>query len=226
MHKVRNYTNRVEAFLQSDSGQRFFNVAYSVGAAIVLWGALFQILHIRGGATLLCVGMGTEIFMFILTAFDRPPKEPNWDEIVPKLKGEPNNPSIQPLTIIDDIESDFTANTKSTQFKEAVEKITDQMNELQKLMKAGNEGYAKQIADLNKNIAGLNSIYELQLKNISGQLATMDNLNQGLKEISEIYEGSASNSKKYYEETEKMTRYLQQINEVYARMIGALKVQE
>lgn len=88
MVKIKKYTNRIEAFLHSDAGQYFFNIAYSVGAAIVIWGALFKILHLPGGNTLLCIGMGTEIAMFILTAFDRPPKEPNWEEIVPALAGK------------------------------------------------------------------------------------------------------------------------------------------
>ncbi|MBR5101586.1 MAG: gliding motility protein GldL, partial [Muribaculaceae bacterium] len=61
-------------FLSGDKGQRFFNFAYSIGAAVVIWGALFKILHLPGGNTLLCIGMGTEVLMFILTAFDKPEK--------------------------------------------------------------------------------------------------------------------------------------------------------
>ncbi|MDE6377174.1 MAG: gliding motility protein GldL, partial [Duncaniella sp.] len=69
-----------------EGGQRLFNFAYSVGAAIVILGALFKILHLPGGNTLLCIGMGTEVLMFILTAFDRPPKEYHWEEVFPELE--------------------------------------------------------------------------------------------------------------------------------------------
>ena len=55
--------------------QRFFNFAYSIGAAIVIWGALFKILHLPMGNLLLTIGMGTEVLMFIITAFERPEKE-------------------------------------------------------------------------------------------------------------------------------------------------------
>ena len=136
MKKVRRYANRVEAFLQSDNGQRFFNVAYSVGAAIVLWGALFQILHIRGGATLLCVGMGTEIFMFILTAFDRPPKEPNWDAIIPAInqsktlqQGVAGTPSV---TVIEDTASSFTLGDNSNRLMERLRKSLFRWNGFRK----------------------------------------------------------------------------------------------
>jgi len=85
MKKADYYKNAISAFITSEKGQRFFNFAYSIGAAIVIWGALFKILHLRGGNTLLCIGMGTEVLMFILTAFDRPPKEYKWEKVFPVL---------------------------------------------------------------------------------------------------------------------------------------------
>ncbi len=85
MGKIKRYKNIIERFLSGENGQRFFNFAYSIGAAIVIWGALFKILHLPGGNTLLSIGMGTEVLMFILTAFDRPPKSYNWEEVFPVL---------------------------------------------------------------------------------------------------------------------------------------------
>lgn len=82
--------NKFELFLHSEKGQRFFNFAYSVGAAIVIWGALFKILHLPGGSALLCIGMGTEIAMFIISAFDRPSKEYAWEQVFPELQRKHN----------------------------------------------------------------------------------------------------------------------------------------
>ncbi len=94
MVKIRKYANGIERFMSSPKGQRFFNFAYSLGAAVVIWGALFKILHLPGGSTLLCIGMGTEIAMFIITAFDRPPKEYAWEEVFPVLDSK--NPEDRP----------------------------------------------------------------------------------------------------------------------------------
>ena len=58
MAKIKRYKNAVERFLSDERGQRFFNFAYSIGAAIVIWGALFKILHLPGGNTLLSIGYG------------------------------------------------------------------------------------------------------------------------------------------------------------------------
>ena len=88
MGKIKRYKKKAGRFLKSDSGQRFFNFAYSIGAAIVIWGALFKILHLPGGNTLLCIGMGTEVLMFILTAFDKPEKEYHWEEVFPVLASQ------------------------------------------------------------------------------------------------------------------------------------------
>ena len=77
--------NRIAQFLSGDKGQRFFNFAYSIGAAVVIWGALFKILHLPGGNTLLSIGMGTEVLMFLLTAFDKPEKQYKWEEVFPVL---------------------------------------------------------------------------------------------------------------------------------------------
>lgn len=87
MGKIKRYKNIVERFLSGEGGQRFFNIAYSIGAAIVILGALFKILHLSGGDILLSVGMGTEVLMFILTAFDRPPRETDIHEIIAALPG-------------------------------------------------------------------------------------------------------------------------------------------
>lgn len=94
MTKIKRYKNAIERFLSGDGGQRFFNFAYSIGAAIVIWGALFKILHLPGGNMLLSIGMGTEVLMFILTAFDRPPKQYNWEEVFPVLDSK--NPDDRP----------------------------------------------------------------------------------------------------------------------------------
>ncbi len=81
-----------KGLLSGDKAQRFFNFAYSIGAAIVILGALFKILHLTGGNELLTLGMGTEVVMFLLTAFDRPEKEYRWEDVFPVLgSGDPED---------------------------------------------------------------------------------------------------------------------------------------
>ena len=77
---------------------------------------------------------------------------------------------------------------------------------------------------LNRNVAGLNAIYEIQLKGVGSQLDSIEKVNKGIKDIRDMYEKSASMSGRYYDETEKMTRYMEQLNAVYANMLNAMTV--
>lgn len=53
-------------------GQTFMNYAYSWGAAVVILGTLFKLTHIPGANAMLFIGMGTEVFVFFISGFDRP----------------------------------------------------------------------------------------------------------------------------------------------------------
>ncbi|MBD5329071.1 MAG: gliding motility protein GldL [Bacteroides sp.] len=301
MVKIRKYANGIERFLHGQKGQRFFNFAYSIGAAIVIWGALFKILHLEGGSTLLCIGMGTEIAMFILTAFDRPPKEYAWEEVFPVLdsKNEADRPDFstgsgvivagggygsydaateegmeqsvpvmpatsapsaiggmavmggtpaQGMPLIQNPEEVASMADATSSYLERMQEMSEQMSRLNETTEALNRvcetllgsyqaitqnsetisgasnGYVDQMQDLNRNIAGLNTIYEIQLKSVASQLESIDRVNRGLKDIRDMYEKSAAESSRYCEETERMARYMKQLNSVYEKMITAMTI--
>ena len=62
----------LQKWMDSVPGQTFLNYAYSWGASIVILGALFKLTHLPGANFMLFAGMGTEAFVFFLSAFDRP----------------------------------------------------------------------------------------------------------------------------------------------------------
>ena len=313
MGKIKKYKNSIERFLSGEKGQRFFNFAYSFGAAIVILGALFKILHLPMGNALLCIGMGTEVLMFLLTAFDRPPKEYHWEDVFPVL--ESKNPEDRPefaggggggviinggggvigggvigggvigggvivsgeqarqsagipdavnlseedtQSLRDSISKMAAASEQLSQMAELTNAtqeylsqmagIAEQMQQLKETTMALNQvsnvllqsyqvitensenitrsstGYVDQMENLNRNIGGLNTIYEIQLKGISSQLESIDRVNRGLKDIRDMYEKSANESSRYCEETEKMARYMKQLNQVYEKMITAMTI--
>lgn len=63
---------RLQHWMDSVPGQTFLNYAYSWGASIVILGALFKLTHLPGGNLMLFIGMGTEVVVFFISAFDRP----------------------------------------------------------------------------------------------------------------------------------------------------------
>ncbi len=273
--KIKRYKNAVERFLSGDSGQRFFNFAYSIGAAVVIWGALFKLLHLPGGNLLLMIGMGTEVLMFILSAFDRPAKQYHWEEVFPVLDTHdaedrpdlhggagggvyvaggataagqiaPGAPSAAAVAADQPLSLNASAKEATEHYVAQIAALSEQMGELRKSTEALNkvtsvllesyhaitensdritassQGYVEEMTSLNRNVAGLNTIYEIQLKSVSSQLDSIDRVNNGIKDIRDMYERSADTSRQYCEETERMALYMQQLNAIYAQMIQAM----
>lgn len=67
-----NVIYRLQKWLDSVPGQTFMNYAYSWGASIVILGTLFKLTHLPGANIALFFGMGTEVIVFFISAFDRP----------------------------------------------------------------------------------------------------------------------------------------------------------
>ncbi len=67
-----NIVAMLQRWMDSKIGQTFLNYAYSWGASIVILGTLFKLTHLPGANLMLFIGMGTEVVVFFLSAFDRP----------------------------------------------------------------------------------------------------------------------------------------------------------
>ena len=288
MGKVKQYKRTIGHFLSSEKGQRFFNFAYSIGAAIVIWGALFKILHLPGGNTLLSIGMGTEVLMFLLSAFDKPAKDYKWEKVYPGLNkdddevevtddddtsladqgiahgggviyvgGAPagvgatvaaNMPQSGVVAAAGEAQPSLDVTDATARYLEQMTRMTEEMSRLRETTEALNrvsdvllqsyqvitansesitrssQGYVDQMADLSRNLTGLNTIYEIQLKSVSSQIDSIDRVNRGIKDIRDMYEKSASQSARYCEETERMAHYMHQLNTVYEKMLHAMTI--
>lgn len=266
-----------------------FNILYSVGASVVILGALFKLLHVPGADFMLILGMGTEAIIFFISAFDEPAKEPNWEVVYPGIYDKESNlTSEEKQTMMERRKKRALANVnepaegehaggtviigggvpaggtvvvgggngvaavsdapvaaaplvasgnvgvtpeQADQVTEATRKYVEQLNaiseglaKLQESMESLSQsnGYAEQMAALNKNVQGLNTIYEIQLKSVSSQLGTIEQVNQGLNNIRSLYESGQNDSFRIRQETDQLARNLQQLNEVYARMLQAM----
>ena len=67
-----NIVYRLQKWMDSVPGQTFLNYAYSWGASIVIFGTLCKLTHLPGANFWLFLCMGTEVFVFFISAFDRP----------------------------------------------------------------------------------------------------------------------------------------------------------
>jgi gliding motility-associated protein GldL len=94
MGKYKRYKNRIEMFLSSERGKRVLTFLYSWGAAIVIIGTLFKLLHLPYANQILFIAMITEACVFVISGFERPSSDYNWEEVFPVLKSK--NPLDRP----------------------------------------------------------------------------------------------------------------------------------
>ena len=73
------------AWYESYKGKRVTGIIYSVGAAVVIIGALFKILHWPGASYVLMGGMFTEAFLFLIGTLDAPHPTYAWEQVFPQL---------------------------------------------------------------------------------------------------------------------------------------------
>lgn len=249
--KIKGYRNSLSRFVASDIGQCFFNIAYSVGAAIAILGVLFKILHFPYGNLLLTIGLGTEVVMFLLVAFDLPPRSYNWENVFPEL-GNGEKVPVEPESdetvsgksrrLPDPVSTEEKANggsqgfplvgqlqpndaaTRLNEVCESMLKPFETMTLSSETLTRAAEDYVERMHSLSENIGAINALYEIQLKSVSSQLESIERISRGIKDVRDMYEKSSAQSARYCEETEKMTRYMEQLNTVYRNMLTAMTV--
>ena len=69
----------------SKGWKKFMAKLYGFGAAVVIVGALFKIMHWPFAGPMLVVGLSTEALIFIFSAFEPIHEDPNWELVYPEL---------------------------------------------------------------------------------------------------------------------------------------------
>lgn len=79
---------------ESYQGKRVVACVYSLGASVVIVGALFKIMHFPGAGPMLVVGMGVEALLFAIGCLDKPHPEFHWESVFPQLLGHGTDPAL------------------------------------------------------------------------------------------------------------------------------------
>ena len=86
----------IDNLVRSKGYKTFMGYLYGWGAAVVIIGALFKIMHWPGANIMLIAGMGTETVIFFLSAFEPPHKEWEWSLVYPELAGMIDENELNP----------------------------------------------------------------------------------------------------------------------------------
>ena len=89
-----NKNNGLMEWYESYKGKKVVGAVYSLGASVVIIGALFKIMHFPGAGAMLMVGMGVEALLFAIGCLDKPHTEFHWNNVFPQLLGHGADPEL------------------------------------------------------------------------------------------------------------------------------------
>ena len=291
--------SKFDIWWNSPEVKQKLGAAYSLGASVVIIGAMFKILHLPGAGTMLGIGMSVEAFLFALGIFDQPHVDYEWDKV---YDFEGGSKTINPANESDQIQntgavsgsravglnysetindedvkklSEGIKNLTTTaqqfsslsnvlgatdQFLKNIDGATqatgkfiinqDSLNTATGLLANSYQGisdgmeavekntklYAGKVEDINKNLSSINSIYEIQLKNIQAQSEGITQQTERLRtvndELSVIVTDvqkmksatsiAAIETENYKVGTTKLAKQVADLNQVYGNMLNSL----
>jgi hypothetical protein len=155
--------------------KKVMNMAYGLGAAVVIIGALMKIIHKDlgplSGNTLLTIGLVTEALIFALSAFDTPDLEYKWEKVYPGLIGDES--VVQPNQ---DVKAPADLQKK---YNEQISKATDQMKSLNDLYKSQLESAAQQAEINTESIENASKVKE-QMESLASNLSSLNGVYGGM----------------------------------------------
>jgi len=292
--------SRFDIWWNSNSIKRIVGAAYSLGASVVIIGAMFKILHLPGAGPMLGTGMCIEALLFALGVFDKPHQDYEWEKVydfkgtaipggapviasgiasqqvvtapsravgfdytetindddVKKLSEGIKNltETAQQLSSLSDvvgptakfiqnIESAASATDKFTNTQESLNVSAGLLstsyqgiNGEMEIVGKNTKQYAVKMEDINKNLSSINSIYEIQLKNIQAQSEGLTQQTERVRMVNDQFETIVGDVQKMTvatkvasDETEnfkkgtlKLSKQVADLNQVYGNMLNAL----
>lgn len=212
------------------------NMVYSLGAAIVILGALFKINHWAigplDGSTILAIGLITEAIIFVIFAFDPPTGEYEWERAYPELADsssavkstKKNAISVQETEVslsnkLDKMLADAKLDASlMSRLRDGIDNFSVAVSDINKTVDASSatQAYGDQLALAANHMESLNALYQVQLDHGKKQVE----LNK--KFIDEMQK-SASGSEQFMEEMNKLTSNVNNLNKVYGGMLSAMR---
>jgi gliding motility-associated protein GldL len=211
------------------NGKRFkdFMVKlYGLGAAVVIMGALFKILHLKFADEMLILGLTTEAVIFAISAFETQPKEYDWALAYPELEyGLDNSKKARkgagtPTQELDRMLEEAKIGPELLDSLSAgMRRLSDTAASLNSTTDAAGAtaSYSQQLGAAAKSMEALNALYAVQLENSTSQLEIQNTVMEKLS-------ASAQNTDALAGEVAKLSQNLSQLNSVYGNMLAAMNV--
>ncbi len=224
----------IDNLVRSKGYKTFMGYLYGWGAAVVIIGALFKIMHWPGANIMLIAGMGTETVIFFLSAFEPPHKEWDWSLVYPELSGMTEEASMGEPQYDEDgnlIGGDNLPVSKDP-LSAKLDKMLEEANISPELIDRLGQGMSNlaDTANSMNNMAGASAAtdkFVSQMDGVADQagrlLQSMQGAPEAVSTLSTIYQETAqamNGDVSFVEEMKKMSASLSSINAMYEMQIN------
>ena len=204
--------------------KRVVGVIYSVGASVVILGAMGKILHTSWGGYVLGVGMGVEAFLFFLGSFDKPYKEYDWSKIFDfensKTHLSTTGFSGAGNSVLAGHSVDALAGLDVKKFSDGINKLSETTEHLNSL--------GKVVSSAEKLVHNLDTASEAASKFTSSQqklVGSVESLNNSYAGIVSTVNGADKSTRSYTSQIEEINKHLSSVNSIYEIHIRNLQQQ-
>jgi gliding motility-associated protein GldL len=183
---------------------------YGIGAAVVIVGAMFKILHLPGAGVMLGVGLATEAVIFLLSAFEPRHRDPDWAKVYPELADDYDGPKAAPRA----------AAPQVTGASAQMDKMLADAKVGPDLIKSLGDGM-KNLADSAKQMANLSDAavatndYANNVKSASKSLLEMNKSYATTMDAMKGMADASKDAKEYHTQVQNVTKQLAALNQVY-----------
>ena len=191
---------------------------YGIGAAIVIVGALFKIIHLKFANELLIVGLLTEAGIFFLSAFEKPHTDYDWSLVYPEL-----------------------AQAEEVKTKKAVAPkmegtVTQQLDQMMAEAKVGPEliaslgdglrNFGDRVAAISSaaDITSSSNEFAAKLQAASKSVEGLSSSYANVSETMQAFSDSLADARNFKDEVGKLTQNLSSLNAVYGNMLSAMTI--
>jgi gliding motility-associated protein GldL len=212
------------------NGKRFKNFMtklYGLGAAVVIMGALFKIIHLKGADLMLIIGLTTEAVIFAISAFEAQPKEYDWTLAYPELENEPAKEKKVRRSGGGTVTQELDRMLEEAKIgPDLLDSLSNGMRKLSETAASLNTAtdaagataaYSEQLGAAAKNMEALNALYAVQLESSASQMEVQS-------AVLEKLGASAQSAESLTIEVAKLSQNLAQLNSVYGNMLTAMSV--
>ncbi|MGB0194103.1 MAG: gliding motility protein GldL [Schleiferiaceae bacterium] len=168
------------------NGKRFKNFMaklYGIGAAVVILGAMFKIMHWEGANFMLVAGLSTEAVIFFFSAFEKPATEYDWSLVYPELATGDGDGSMTITQQLDNaLENGGIDSELIARLGEGMRSLSETAGALSGTVDAAGATakYSEQLNSAAANMESLNALYAVQLENTTAQVERQNDVMEKL----------------------------------------------